>query len=203
MLRKTKRFQDADVVRSRNPEVHQEADVVLDVGAEYAPDRFRFDHHQREFGEVFGRGFDTKLSSAGLVYKHFGKEIIANELGLEEEDPKVDLVWIHVYRNFVEAVDAIDNGINRYDTDAPPKYADNTGLSSRVGSLNPEWYEPSGPDEQMTRFRKAMELVGKEFMDAVYYVAKFHHGFTRPSRRGNDVGFDVVDHPALLLDQDG
>lgn len=172
MLRKTKRFQDADVVRSRNPEVHQEADVVLDVGAEYAPDRFRFDHHQREFGEVFGRGFDTKLSSAGLVYKHFGKEIIANELGLEEEDPKVDLVWIHVYRNFVEAVDAIDNGINRYDTDAPPKYADNTGLSSRVGSLNPEWYEPSGPDEQMTRFRKAMELAGKEFMDAVYYVAK-------------------------------
>ena len=172
LLRKTKNFYDADVLRSRNPDVLKDADVVLDVGAEYAPERHRFDHHQKDFSEVFGRGFHTKLSSAGLVYKHFGKEIIANELGLDKEDPKVDLVWINVYRNFVEAVDAIDNGINRYDTDAPPRYCDNTGLSSRVGSLNPEWFEPCGPDEQMARFREAMELTGKEFMDAVRYVAK-------------------------------
>jgi len=44
-------------------------DAVLDVGGIYDPNRDRYDHHQKGFGEVFGHGFTTKLSSAGLVYK--------------------------------------------------------------------------------------------------------------------------------------
>jgi uncharacterized UPF0160 family protein len=35
----------------------------------------RFDHHQRGFEEVFGHGFVTKLSSAGLVYKSVALEV--------------------------------------------------------------------------------------------------------------------------------
>lgn len=42
---------------------------MLDVGGEYEPSRDRYDHHQKGFEEVFGHGFKTKLSSAGLVYK--------------------------------------------------------------------------------------------------------------------------------------
>lgn len=44
-------------------------DAVLDVGGVYDPSRDRYDHHQKGFDEVFGHGFSTKLSSAGLVYK--------------------------------------------------------------------------------------------------------------------------------------
>lgn len=44
-------------------------DAVLDVGGVYDPSRDRYDHHQKGFEEVFGHGFSTKLSSAGLVYK--------------------------------------------------------------------------------------------------------------------------------------
>lgn len=44
-------------------------DAVLDVGGVYDPSRDRYDHHQKGFEEVFGHGFTTKLSSAGLVYK--------------------------------------------------------------------------------------------------------------------------------------
>lgn len=44
-------------------------DAVLDVGGVYDPIRDRYDHHQKGFQEVFGHGFTTKLSSAGLVYK--------------------------------------------------------------------------------------------------------------------------------------
>lgn len=44
-------------------------DAVLDVGGVYDPSRDRYDHHQKGFVEVFGHGFSTKLSSAGLVYK--------------------------------------------------------------------------------------------------------------------------------------
>jgi uncharacterized UPF0160 family protein len=52
-------------------------DVLIDVGGEYDPANCRYDHHQRGFEEVFGNGFVTKLSSAGLVYKHYGMEIIS------------------------------------------------------------------------------------------------------------------------------
>lgn len=44
-------------------------DAVLDVGGVYDPSRDRYDHHQKGFDVVFGHGFSTKLSSAGLVYK--------------------------------------------------------------------------------------------------------------------------------------
>jgi uncharacterized UPF0160 family protein len=71
--RQTAEFKDAEVVRSRDPEVLKDLDVVIDVGGVYDASVKRFDHHQKGFEEVFGHGFGTKLSSAGLVYKHFGE----------------------------------------------------------------------------------------------------------------------------------
>lgn len=49
--------------------VLESLDAVLDVGGVYDPSRDRYDHHQKGFDEIFGHGFSTKLSSAGLVYK--------------------------------------------------------------------------------------------------------------------------------------
>lgn len=46
-----------------------ELDALVDVGGVYDSSRDRYDHHQKGFNEVFGHGFTTKLSSAGLVYK--------------------------------------------------------------------------------------------------------------------------------------
>jgi uncharacterized UPF0160 family protein len=56
---------DCNIVRSRDPAVLEQCDVVIDVGGVYEADRDRFDHHQRGFSEVFGHGYNTKLSSAG------------------------------------------------------------------------------------------------------------------------------------------
>jgi hypothetical protein len=39
------------------------------LGQDAEESRRRFDHHQRGFDHVFGHGFNTKLSSAGLIYK--------------------------------------------------------------------------------------------------------------------------------------
>ena len=55
--------------RSRDPEVLKSCDIVVDVGGVYDEAAQRFDHHQRGFTQVFGHGFETKLSSAGLIYK--------------------------------------------------------------------------------------------------------------------------------------
>jgi uncharacterized UPF0160 family protein len=48
----------------------------------------------RPYEKVFGHGFVTKLSSAGLVYKHFGREIIASTLEFPLEDPRVEKIYL-------------------------------------------------------------------------------------------------------------
>lgn len=65
--------------------------------------------------------FDTKLSSAGLVYAHFGKRVIGALLGLPHGDPLIDILYYKVYESFVEAIDAVDNGIAQYD--GVPRFA--------------------------------------------------------------------------------
>jgi hypothetical protein len=70
LLRQTDTYKDASLKRSRDPAVLGDCDIVVDVGAVYDESKLRFDHHQRGFTEVFGHGFSTKLSSAGLVYKY-------------------------------------------------------------------------------------------------------------------------------------
>ncbi len=75
-------------------------------------------------------GFGTKLSSAGLVYKHYGKQIIAQLLGLPMESPEVGTVYTAVYKNFIHGVDAIDNGLPPFlshfgtlnTSQSPPEY---------------------------------------------------------------------------------
>lgn len=49
---------------------------------------------------AFGTGFTTKLSSAGLVYKHYGKEIIAGILSLPVDHPSVTKACVLARRDF-------------------------------------------------------------------------------------------------------
>lgn len=132
----------------------------------------RFDHHQREFADVFGHGFATRLSSAGLVYKHFGKDIIARVIKSTVDAPEVHLLWLVVYKHFMEAVDAIDNGINQWEGDTPPRYINSTHLSARVGALNPSWNQDQSDDARLQAFAKAMDLTGKEFIECVEFYAQ-------------------------------
>ena len=89
---------------------------------------FRYDHHQKTFAENAstvspGKKWTTKLSSAGLVYLHYGRDIISGVLGQEGEKPSEDLVekvFDKVYANFVEEIDANDNGIDTHDGE--PRY---------------------------------------------------------------------------------
>ncbi|KAL1309620.1 hypothetical protein AAHE18_17G190200 [Arachis hypogaea] len=173
MLRLTQHFSNAHILRTRNPNVLETLDAVVDVGGVYDPKRHRYDHHQRGFDEVLGHGFATKLSSAGLVYKHYGLEIIAKVLQLDEGHPHVHQLYKAVYRNFVEAVDAVDNGVNQYDMEEPPKYVINTSLSSRIKRLNLDWMDSDqSPERENEAFHRAMSLAGDEFLDNVNYYAK-------------------------------
>ena len=57
----------------------------------------------------------TKLSSAGLVYLHFGQRVISQILKTKEEDDVTCKIYDKIYENFVQEIDAIDNGISHCD----------------------------------------------------------------------------------------
>lgn len=97
--------------------------IIVDVGATYDPIALRFDHHQKEFSGVL-EGFHTKLSrsislsnhfavkfsvrdkfSAGLVYQHFGKDILNAILSEEEpygvSEEVIATLYLKLYKNFL------------------------------------------------------------------------------------------------------
>ncbi|KAF8350041.1 metal-dependent protein hydrolase [Amanita rubescens] len=167
LLRQTATYRDAELRRTRDPEALKSCDIVVDVGAVYDEATQRFDHHQRGFTEVFGHGFGTKLSSAGLIYKHFGKDIIASKTQLSIDDSNVETLWLKIYKEFIEAIDGIDNGVSQYPIDIKPRYRSRTDLSSRVGHLNPAWNEPF--DSQSVDVPS--ELTGQEFLGRLTYYS--------------------------------
>ena len=54
----------------------------------------------------------TKLSSAGLVYYHFGHRLVGQILNKKPDDKITKIIYNKVYEMFVEEVDAKDNGID-------------------------------------------------------------------------------------------
>ncbi|KAF8641118.1 hypothetical protein AX17_000760 [Amanita inopinata Kibby_2008] len=172
LLRQTTAYRGAELRRTRDPDILKTCDIVVDVGAVYDEASQSFDHHQRGFSGVFGYGYGTKLSSAGLVYKHFGKEVIANTTHLPIDDPKVEKLWLKLYKEFIEAIDAIDNGVSQYPTEVKAKYRNRTDLSSRVSFLNPAWNETFDPQTVDARFIEASEMTGQEFFGRLNYYAQ-------------------------------
>ena len=116
------------------------------------------------------------MSSAGLIYKHFGKDIIRHLYSLNQlddfkpdskviDDHLLDMLYHRIYKGFIEHVDAIDNGIAV--ADAPLKYHISTTLSNRVGHFNPSWNQPQSSELSNQRFLMAMEVACLEFLSCV------------------------------------
>ncbi|KAL8726000.1 MAG: hypothetical protein Q9166_007002 [cf. Caloplaca sp. 2 TL-2023] len=187
LLRLLPTYNPSTLLRTRDPSLLSTCHTVVDVGGEYDPDQNRYDHHQRTFDTTFPNK-STKLSSAGLIYLHFGKAIIAQRTGLNPESEDTDILWRKLYAEFIEAIDANDNGISVYpssETANLTKRFNDFGitLSSLVGDLNNDFSisasptstyhetndtnSASNPDPQAaedTRFIAASNLMGTSFL---------------------------------------
>uniref|UniRef100_A0A1B6DLN8 Uncharacterized protein n=1 Tax=Clastoptera arizonana TaxID=38151 RepID=A0A1B6DLN8_9HEMI len=164
-------YPNAEVVRSRNQDILQKCDIVIDVGGVYNHDKRLYDHHQREFSESMStllpdKPFTMKLSSAGLVYCHYGYEILRVMIGNSVTDDMVNNVFDYVYEHFIQEIDGIDNGIPMFDGE--PKYSILTHLSSRVSRLNKTWN--SVDYDENVSFNEALKLVSSEFEYRVHYA---------------------------------
>lgn len=188
MLKTLPTYNPSSLVRTRDPEVLSTCHTVVDVGGDYHPAQNRYDHHQRTFSTTFPSR-PTKLSSAGLVYLHFGKPIIAQQTGLEEGSQEVNILWKKVYEDFIEALDAHDNGISVYDPSETKNikkrfYDGGIGLGSLVGDLNNNFDDEKGmtPEEAQEaedqRFMSASSLMGTTFLKKL----KYYHRAWLPAR---------------------
>uniref|UniRef100_A0A834VDP5 UPF0160 protein C27H6.8 n=1 Tax=Sarcoptes scabiei TaxID=52283 RepID=A0A834VDP5_SARSC len=174
LIKQLKPYRNSEIIRTRDAEELEKCEIVVDVGFVYDHTLKRYDHHQKTFNlqlkdilphKTFG---NIKLSSAGLIYAHYGHEIIAEILMSNSSDSNIDAVFDYVYENFIKEIDAIDNGIDMFD-DQEPRYRINTNLSNRVCSLNPAWNEEQSHQISYRQFLKAIEITGQEFLDIVKY----------------------------------
>ncbi|XP_065201597.1 MYG1 protein [Planococcus citri] len=166
-------YPHATIVRSRNQEILNTCDIVIDVGGEYNPEKFRFDHHQRSFNHSMSTlssivKTTVKLSSAGLIYHHFGRKII--EKIVQSNDGKlIDYVYKRVYGNFIQEIDGTDNGLPPYPKE--PLYNICTHVSARVQHLLKPWNVKDEDYDVEEHFQKAMNLVGGEFIESLESAA--------------------------------
>ncbi|XP_025193067.1 UPF0160 protein MYG1, mitochondrial [Melanaphis sacchari] len=165
-------FPDLEIVRTRDEELLAECDIVIDVGGVYDHSKRRYDHHQRSFNHSMSTltpnaKWTTKLSSAGLVYLHYGHDVLKKVIASDVPDNTLNTIYSKVYETFVQEVDAIDNGVPI--CEGTPRYNIHTHLSSRVGNFNKKWNHV-GEYDDMKAFKQAMQLIKCEFEETVLYA---------------------------------
>lgn len=167
LLKILPRFSTAGICRTRNESLLNQGLIVVDVGAKYDHATLRYDHHQNTFTETFNGVDGVKLSSIGLIYRHYGIDVISHlypTLG----DKYINEVYTKLYYNIIEEIDGFDNGIDSYTGECV--YKIKTGLTSRVASVRP----PANCDEltQNERFSEAMEIVIVEFLQKLHEIVE-------------------------------
>lgn len=212
MLRQLPEWAGARVLRSRDAKIHEEADLLLDVGGVYDPAKNRFDHHQRGFTETWSPQHkvvflpfralflmfypQTKLSSAGLIYRHFGKQVLQVVVG-HRQDRELEQLYQRVYLEFVEGIDGHDNGIAPFgspEEELLPNYKENTHLAARVARLNQSWNDRSDFDANGAFFR-AVDLAGADFE----WFARDAVASWLPARRIVEEAFENRVHDEILV----
>lgn len=162
MLLRTAEYKNAIIVRTRDQEIIDKLDIVCDVGGVFDVEKKRFDHHQKTFTETFvsdkvreaqnpeelkesqeaAAKEVTKLSSAGLIYKFFGKEVltqIAGEYKKTLNEEQLERLFKKLYKSFIMEMDAVDTGVK---CATEMKYETNTDLGRMVGLYNGPWNAP-------------------------------------------------------------
>lgn len=131
---------DAYVVRSRDPEEIELADIVIDVGGVYDAERGFFDHHQRGGVIMSGRSY----SAVGLVWKHYGSDTINKYVVDNNMDTHPALVFDAVRlvdERLIMALDFVDVGGNVEDakrrTAAGLEKIPLYGVSNAISACNP------------------------------------------------------------------
>jgi uncharacterized UPF0160 family protein len=125
-----KLYEDAEIIRSRDPNVLATCDIVFDVG------RGKYDHHSRD-KEYRENGIP--YAASGLIWRDFGRHVLEKE-GVSEQDVQEQL-FCEIDEEFIQPLDAVDNGI------AIEKSLPIFDISSIVRFMNPAWDSTDSEDQ--------------------------------------------------------
>lgn len=139
-------LKDVKVCRVSNVNVTELKDdiMVYDVG------RDRFDHHQED---ALKRENGITYSSFGLLWNEFGKEYLK-----QQNIENIDEVFAGVDKDFVEMIDAIDNGIF---PKIEASYKVKT-LSDVIKLFNPSYQSEEIEDNQFIKAVTVAKLIFEE-----------------------------------------
>ena len=124
------------ITRSRDQDVLDTCDILFGVGGEYNINEYKFDNTSKDFSETFDESSDVLLTSSGISWKYFGKEIIRNLISnlqdASQKDGKrqsiteeywdhiqkdinrfVDELYISIYYKYIFEIDANNGGVPR------------------------------------------------------------------------------------------
>lgn len=146
-----------DVIRSREQVVIDEATIVLDVGAEYDPQRLRFDHHQNSFTRTREDGIP--FATAGLVWEFYAQQIFAKFELTDAEQVAYATKWVD--DKLIKDIDAVDNGM--FLEDPRPS------VSMIIGIMNESSDEP---EKQLAAFHKAVAFTSDIMQNLVESAVK-------------------------------
>ena len=158
---------EIQLIRSREPDLLNKADILIDVGSTYDPTTKRFDHHQEECNEVFDNGFTIPLSSIGMVWKHYGKELLTMYISSHPKfnnipnwNDHIDKLLTEVYIKSIQELDGHDNGISPIEG-GKRNYWTHLSLGGIISSMNT--HNTNDEEEQMIAFKGAVSLFGTIF----------------------------------------
>lgn len=163
-------FPNNTLIRTRDPSIINDDDtsIVIDVGQIYDVKKHRYDHHQPTFHETFdtsatplargapnfqhaGNSSDQQstipLSSAGLIYKHFGHVIFGKfcaENNFEFDSDIFKKAHTYFYNQFFVEIDAFDNGVRQY--------SDNFYGMIESGEIEQKYYATSNIGYYVSKF---------------------------------------------------
>ena len=134
-----------EVIRTRNREVLDEADMRVDVGFSHDPSSGDFDHHQREFDMTRENGIG--YASFGLIWREYGARICGDA---EVADA--------VEQTLVQPVDANDTG--QQISKSLIEGVRPMNVNGVIGGFNSRWDEDLNDEQERARFQAALELAG-------------------------------------------
>lgn len=139
------------ILRSRDMEQLNAADILFDVGRVFDPATCRFDHHQLEYAEARENGIP--YSSFGLVWNQLGASLCDSVAAAGRVDVAL-----------VQGVDAIDCGVTLSREVMPVKLM---SISAVLGSFNPGWQDVTSAEALLEAFEQAVSVAKVILQNAI------------------------------------
>ncbi|HRX14780.1 MAG TPA: MYG1 family protein [Spirochaetota bacterium] len=131
---------EVKIIRSRNMDVLQGADLRIDVGGKNCPSSGDYDHHLENGAGTRSNGIP--YASCGLIWKEFGMRLAKTRFRFE-----------HIDRKIIQSIDATDCGYSFGEENN--SFAHFT-ISDIFDSFNPSWFKEDNSHDEI--FEKAVVI---------------------------------------------